>query len=104
MAKVSASSYLGSAGHLLLAVMVAHAGLDPQKHIDWIASPTGRFIELFAAGDVDAFLGFPPRATGAACPQGWSGDLEPKCQPLILLLQLRAGQQTSAGGERDGKV
>jgi NitT/TauT family transport system substrate-binding protein len=52
--------YLGSAGHLLLAVMVAHVGLDPQKDINWIASPTGNFMDLFAEGKVDAFLAFPP--------------------------------------------
>ncbi len=33
-------SYLGSSGHMLLAVMVAHVGLDPHKDIDWIASST----------------------------------------------------------------
>jgi NitT/TauT family transport system substrate-binding protein len=52
--------YLGSAGHLLLAVMVAHVGLDPQKDINWIASPTGNFMDLFVEGKVDAFLAFPP--------------------------------------------
>jgi NitT/TauT family transport system substrate-binding protein len=52
--------YLGSAGHLLLAVMVAHVGLDPQKDINWITSPTGNFMDLFAEGKVDAFLAFPP--------------------------------------------
>ena len=40
--------------------MVAHVGLDPRADIDWIAKLEGKFIELFAAGEVDAFLGFPP--------------------------------------------
>ena len=40
--------------------MVAHVGLDPHKDIDWIASPHGNAMELFAQGKVDAFLGFPP--------------------------------------------
>jgi NitT/TauT family transport system substrate-binding protein len=53
-------SYLGSSGHMLLAVMVAHVGLDPHKDIDWIASGTESAMELFAQGKVDAFLGFPP--------------------------------------------
>ena len=53
-------SYLGSSGHMLLAVMVAHVGLDPHKDIDWIASSTESAMELFAKGKVDAFLGFPP--------------------------------------------
>jgi NitT/TauT family transport system substrate-binding protein len=52
--------YLGSSGHLLLAAMVAHVGLDPQKDINWIASPTGNFMVLFEEGKVDAFLAFPP--------------------------------------------
>src|SRR5687768_10925941 len=33
-------SYLGSSGHMLLAAMVAHVGLNPHKDIDWIASGT----------------------------------------------------------------
>jgi NitT/TauT family transport system substrate-binding protein len=53
-------SYLGSSGHMLLAVMVAHVGLDPHKDIDWIASGKESAMELFAQGKVDAFLGFPP--------------------------------------------
>jgi NitT/TauT family transport system substrate-binding protein len=52
-------SYLGSSGHMLLAVMVAHVGLDPDKDIDWIASDAASAMELFAQGKVDAFLGFP---------------------------------------------
>jgi NitT/TauT family transport system substrate-binding protein len=40
--------------------MVAHVGLDPHADIAWIAKPEGKFIELFAEGEVDAFLGFPP--------------------------------------------
>jgi NitT/TauT family transport system substrate-binding protein len=51
---------VGSSPHMLLAMMVAHVGLDPQKDINWIVSPTGYSIELFATREVDAFLGFPP--------------------------------------------
>jgi NitT/TauT family transport system substrate-binding protein len=51
---------VGSSAHLLLMVMAAQVGLDPHKDIDWITSPTARFMDLFAAGQVDAFLGFPP--------------------------------------------
>jgi NitT/TauT family transport system substrate-binding protein len=50
----------GSSPHLLLAVMAAHVGLDPKKDIDWIVSPTGYSLEMFANREVDAFLGFPP--------------------------------------------
>ena len=50
----------GSSPHLQLAVMAAHVGLDPKKDIDWIVSPAGYSLELFANRDVDAYLGFPP--------------------------------------------
>jgi NitT/TauT family transport system substrate-binding protein len=50
----------GSSGHLLLAVIAAHVGLDPRTDIDWITTSTGDFLEMFAERKVDAFLGFPP--------------------------------------------
>jgi NitT/TauT family transport system substrate-binding protein len=50
----------GSSGHLLLAAMAAQVGLDPHKDIKWVTTPTGDFKEMFTAGKVDAFLGFPP--------------------------------------------
>jgi NitT/TauT family transport system substrate-binding protein len=52
--------YLGSSGHLLLAIMAAQVGLDPREDIDWVASPDGNFMALLAEGEVDAFLAFPP--------------------------------------------
>jgi len=53
---------LGSSPHVFLAAMAAHVGLDPIKDIRWIisADPSVKPIELFAAGKIDAFLGFPP--------------------------------------------
>jgi NitT/TauT family transport system substrate-binding protein len=51
---------LGSAGHLYLVLMAAHVGLDPDEDIEWVASPAGNFMALFAEGKVDAFLAFPP--------------------------------------------
>jgi NitT/TauT family transport system substrate-binding protein len=51
---------LGSSGHLLLAIMAAQVGLDPHKDIDWVDSPQGNFMALFADGKVDAFLASPP--------------------------------------------
>ena len=51
---------LTSGGHLYLAIMAAHVGLDPHKDIDWIVPSQGNALELFAEGKVDAFLGFPP--------------------------------------------
>jgi NitT/TauT family transport system substrate-binding protein len=50
----------GSSGHLLLAVMAAQVGLDPQTDINWIAKSNGDFMGAFAQGEVDAFLAFPP--------------------------------------------
>jgi NitT/TauT family transport system substrate-binding protein len=52
--------FFGSTGHLYLALMAAHVGLDPHKDIVWISRPAGNFMELFAYGEVDAFLAFPP--------------------------------------------
>jgi NitT/TauT family transport system substrate-binding protein len=51
---------LGASGHLLLAIMAAQVGLDPQKDIGWVTSPAGNFMALFAEGKIDAFLAFPP--------------------------------------------
>jgi NitT/TauT family transport system substrate-binding protein len=50
----------GSSGHLLLASIAAYVGLDHRTDINWVSTPTGDFLEPFARGEVDAFLGFPP--------------------------------------------
>jgi NitT/TauT family transport system substrate-binding protein len=52
----------GGSEHLYVAIMAAHVGLDPHKDINWISGPGGKFMELFAEGEVDAALGFPPKA------------------------------------------
>jgi NitT/TauT family transport system substrate-binding protein len=56
----------------LLRLMALQVGLDPTKDINWVAAadPQVRPLDLFAAGKIDAFLGFPPepqelRARGA---------------------------------------
>lgn len=52
---------LGSTPHLFLTSIAAYVGLDAENDIHWlIASPSVRPKELFVAGKVDAFLGFPP--------------------------------------------
>ncbi len=51
---------LRSSPHLYVSVLARHIGLDPQRDINWITSSNGRPMELFAEGEVDAFLGFPP--------------------------------------------
>ena len=46
--------------------MLAYVGLDARKDINWVAIPTAESMELFAEGKVDAFMGFPAGAAGAA--------------------------------------
>jgi NitT/TauT family transport system substrate-binding protein len=40
--------------------MVAYIGLDPRKDIRWASHPAAEKIRLFAEGEIDALLGFPP--------------------------------------------
>jgi len=58
--KVGIPEGFGSSGHLLLAIMVAHVGLDPRKDIDWVTTPISNLLEVFAEGQLEAFLAFPP--------------------------------------------
>jgi NitT/TauT family transport system substrate-binding protein len=51
---------LSSSGHLYLSIMAKHVGLDPNADIEWVVPPDGKAMELFAAGETEAFLGFPP--------------------------------------------
>jgi NitT/TauT family transport system substrate-binding protein len=51
---------LNSDGYYYLAIMAAHVGLDPRKDFNWVTSPDGNPMELFAEGKADAFLAFPP--------------------------------------------
>jgi NitT/TauT family transport system substrate-binding protein len=46
--------------HLYISIMAAYVGLDPQRDIEWVTREAGSPLELFAAGETDAFLGFPP--------------------------------------------
>jgi NitT/TauT family transport system substrate-binding protein len=50
----------GSAPHQLMSLMAAEVGLDPKTDLRWIADPKAKPKDLFIAGQVDAFLGFPP--------------------------------------------
>jgi NitT/TauT family transport system substrate-binding protein len=58
--KVGIPQTLGSSGHLLLSSIAAYVGLDPHTDINWITRLSGEFMEVFAEGKVDAYLGFPP--------------------------------------------
>jgi NitT/TauT family transport system substrate-binding protein len=51
---------IGSLGNMLVLMMAAQVGLDPDKDIHWVADPAVKPIDLFIQGKIDAFLGFPP--------------------------------------------
>jgi NitT/TauT family transport system substrate-binding protein len=51
---------LGSGPHVFVSSMLAYVGLDPQRDVRWVTTGKVRPKELFAAGEIDAFLGFPP--------------------------------------------
>ena len=51
---------LGSTDHMLVSLMAAYVGLKPASDISWIVDPSVTQVELFTAGKVDAFIGFPP--------------------------------------------
>jgi hypothetical protein len=46
--------------HYFVSAMASYVGLDPAKDIDWITSSSPKPIQLFADGQADAFLAFPP--------------------------------------------
>jgi len=50
---------LVSVSPALLIMMAASVGLD-RKDIDWVTDPALRPLDLFAEGEIDAFLGFRP--------------------------------------------
>jgi NitT/TauT family transport system substrate-binding protein len=50
----------GVTDHMLVSLMAAYVGLDPASDIDWVVNPDVSQVELFKAGKVDAFIGFPP--------------------------------------------
>ena len=52
-----------------LASMLSHVGLDPRGRQLGRLIPSARVIALFAEGKIDAYLGFAPRAAGAARPE-----------------------------------
>ena len=51
---------IGSFPHVLVSVMATEVGLDAGKDIHWITDPSVKPMELFVAGKIDAFMGFPP--------------------------------------------
>jgi NitT/TauT family transport system substrate-binding protein len=53
-------SALGSGRHIFLATMLAHVGLDPRRDVDWVTRPVAESMQMFARGEIEAFMGFPP--------------------------------------------
>jgi NitT/TauT family transport system substrate-binding protein len=53
---------LKAAPPTLLMLIAAHVGLDPRRDVRWVTSTDPKVdpFELFVAGQIDAFLGFPP--------------------------------------------
>jgi NitT/TauT family transport system substrate-binding protein len=49
-----------SSAHLYLSIMARQIGLDPRSDIQWVTTPDGNALELFARRRTDAFLAFPP--------------------------------------------
>jgi len=52
---------LGSLGNILVLMMAAQVGLDPDKDIHWVADQAVKPIELFVQGKIDAFWRSRPR-------------------------------------------
>lgn len=60
--KKVAISGIGGVEHIWLSSILAYVGIDPRTDIIWV--PTGKIAESqrrFLAGEVDAFLAFPPQ-------------------------------------------
>jgi NitT/TauT family transport system substrate-binding protein len=55
-----AVSFLRSGRHAVLAALLAHVGLDATRDVTWITDPVPEAIRRFAAGEIDAFMAFPP--------------------------------------------
>jgi ABC-type nitrate/sulfonate/bicarbonate transport system substrate-binding protein len=60
-------TFLGSPGHLFLAAIAAHVGIDPGKDLHWVTTDQAAGpIELFTGGKVDALSFHPTRSSCAA--------------------------------------
>jgi NitT/TauT family transport system substrate-binding protein len=58
--KTVAIPEVGGPGHIFLASMLAHVGLDPGADVTWATHEPAEAMRFLAAGRVDAYLGFPP--------------------------------------------
>jgi NitT/TauT family transport system substrate-binding protein len=57
--RVAITSF-GSGAHAHMAAMAAYVGLDPNRDITWVTQDPMNAMDTFAAGQVDAFMAFPP--------------------------------------------
>jgi NitT/TauT family transport system substrate-binding protein len=46
--------------HVFFASILAYVGLDPSTDITWVVQPPDEAIRRLAAGNIEAYLGFPP--------------------------------------------
>jgi NitT/TauT family transport system substrate-binding protein len=60
--RVAVPEEIGYANRLILSVMAISVGLDPAKDIAWVTGPGATPIDLFAAGESDAYFGGPLEA------------------------------------------
>ncbi|MEA2984056.1 MAG: NitT/TauT family transport system substrate-binding protein [Alphaproteobacteria bacterium] len=51
---------LGATEHMLVSMMASFVGLNPNTEITWVTNSEVSQVELFTAGEIDAFIGFPP--------------------------------------------
>ena len=60
--KIVAIPFVGSPDHMLLASVLAHVGINPNKDVKWITGATGTdAITLYLKGKADAYLAFAPQ-------------------------------------------
>jgi NitT/TauT family transport system substrate-binding protein len=53
---------VGNSAYALVAIIAASVGLDPIEDVNWVAFGARDPREPFAAGEIDAFIAFPPFA------------------------------------------
>jgi NitT/TauT family transport system substrate-binding protein len=58
--KTVAAPEKGGAHHLFVATMAQYVGLNPHTDIHWVLRQPAESIQLLAAGQIDALVGFPP--------------------------------------------
>jgi NitT/TauT family transport system substrate-binding protein len=58
--KTVAVSGIGNPDYAFLASLLTYIGLDPRTDVTWVIYPPAEAIPLLAAGQIDAFLSFPP--------------------------------------------